>query len=124
MLSTIKNASMAKKLHVEVMHTNECESIAKVLKDKGFLSDVKVFKPAETSRKMLSIDIAESAGVPAIGDVKIVSKPGRRVYRKSAELKDVAGGFGIQLVSTPKGVMSGVEAKKQNLGGEVLCEVL
>lgn len=124
MLSSIKNSVMAGRDAIEVPHSNECENIAKVLKGAKFLSEVKVFKPSDSSSKMLHIEMAKNdSGLYAITDVKRVSKPGRRIYRKYAEFKKVKEGFGVAVVSTSRGVMSGDDARKKKLGGEILCEV-
>jgi small subunit ribosomal protein S8 len=114
---------MAKKPSVEVMHSKECESVAKVLKDKGFLAEVKVFKPSESNVKMLHLDLAHDKTEYAITDVKRISKPGRRIYRGTSDLHRVEGGFGVAVVSTSKGIMADDMARKKKLGGEVLCEV-
>ncbi|MFC1700080.1 30S ribosomal protein S8 [Patescibacteria group bacterium] len=123
MLSSIKNASMVKKDFVEVIHSKECENIAKVLEKGGFVAAVKAFKPKETKRKMLRIDLINEEGEAKIRNVKRISKPGKRIYRGVSQLKPVQSGFGLLVVSTSRGVMSGSEAKKKKLGGEVLFEV-
>jgi small subunit ribosomal protein S8 len=105
------------------MHSKECESVAKVLKDKGFLAEVKVFKPSESNVKMLHLDLAHDKTEYAITDVKRISKPGRRIYRGTSDLHRVEGGFGVAVVSTSKGIMADDMARKKKLGGEVLCEV-
>jgi small subunit ribosomal protein S8 len=124
MLSSIKNAAMAGKPFIEVLFTKECESVAKNLEKAGFLSGVKSFKPEGKPFKMLRLDLAYENGIAKISDVKRVSKPGRRVYKGYQELRPMAGGFGVRVVSTSRGVMSSIEAKKKKLGGEVICEVL
>jgi len=123
MISTLKNASLANKPAVEVSYSVECEKIAEILKKRGFLSDVKVFKPAKSTLKMIHLELAEKDGAFFITDTKRISKPGRRIYKKSKDLYAKAGKFGVLIVSTPKGIMDSFEAKKKNLGGEVLCEV-
>jgi small subunit ribosomal protein S8 len=124
MISTLKNAAMSGKAEVEVFHTRECEEISKILKEKGFLSEVKVFKPKETSVKRLHLELAkDDEGQMKISNTKRISKPGRRVYVKSSEIKRVAGGFGVMILSTPKGVLDGLTARKKKVGGEIICEV-
>jgi small subunit ribosomal protein S8 len=123
MLSSLKNASMAGKKSVEVMHTNQVEAIAKNLKEAGFLEEVKTFKESGKSFKKLRLDLAYENGLPKITDVQIVSKPGRRVYKGYKDMKLVAGGFGVSVVSTSRGILSGSEARKKKLGGEVICNV-
>jgi small subunit ribosomal protein S8 len=123
MLSMLKNASMAGLASIEISHTKEIENIANVLKDKGFLEDVKTFKLKDSSFKMLHLDLAFENELPKITDVKIISKPGHRRYAGAAALKKVAGGHGVQIVSTSRGILDSVTAKSKKLGGELICEV-
>jgi len=123
MLSSIKNASMTGNSFVEIPHSNVCEQIAEILKKKKFLENVKVFKEKGDSFKRLRLDIVYDNGVSRITDVKRISKPGRRIYKSSASFRKIAGGFGISIVSTSRGILSSDEAKKRKLGGEVICIV-
>jgi small subunit ribosomal protein S8 len=123
MLSALKNASMAEKPHVEIMYSKECEEVAKVLKEKGFLESVKIFKPEKTSVKRLHIDLMKENGVFSLTEAKRVSKSGRRIYKGANELGRYKRGFGVMVVTTSKGIMDSVEARKKKLGGEVICEV-
>lgn len=123
MLSAVKNAAMVNKTSLEVLHSNECESVAKVLKDKGYLTAVKKFKPKGKKFHMLRLDIAYSANKPMFENIARVSKPGRRIYKKGPEIRPVLNGFGTLVVSTSRGVMDGESAKKKKLGGEVLCKI-
>ena len=119
MLSSLKNAAMAKRPYIEVFYSNKCHEVAKVLQDKGFLTEVKVFKPKEKAYKMLHLALASEN----LSEIKMISKPGRRVYGGKNEFGKVAGGYGVLIVSTSKGVMEAQEARKKKLGGEILCEV-
>lgn len=123
MLSALKNASMAGKGVVEVIHSKECEEVAKVLKEKGFLEIVKVFKPEKSSVKRLHLELAKQGGVFALTEAKRVSKPGRRIYKGSDQIGVYKRGFGVMIMSTPKGIMSSEEARKKKVGGEVICKV-
>ncbi|MFZ2664467.1 MAG: 30S ribosomal protein S8 [Patescibacteria group bacterium] len=123
MLSTIKNCSMSGRDFVEVCYSRECESIAKVLEEKGFLEGVKVFKKEKSSAKMIHIGLVKEDGKAKITEVKRISKPGRRIYKGGKEMRAVLQGLGVLVVSTSRGIMSGSEARKKKLGGEVLCEV-
>jgi len=123
MLSALKNAAMAGNKYIEVAETKEIENIAKVLKEKGFLDEIKSFKPKGKSFKMLHLDLAFENGLPKITDVKRISKPGHRRYMGSASLKKVAGGFGVQVVSTSRGILDSETAKSKKFGGELICEV-
>ena len=123
MLSSLKNATMARKAIVETFHTKECEAIAKLLQEKGFLAEVKTFKPKETPYKMLHLKISADGKTFNINDIKRISKPGRRIYRKSEEIGLSKEGFGIFVISTSRGIMDGESARKKKLGGEMICEV-
>jgi small subunit ribosomal protein S8 len=123
MLSSIKNAAMAGNLFVETYYSKECESVAKVLKEAGFLSEVKVFKPKGKGYKGLRLDLVMKDEEPVLSNIIRVSKPGRRMYMGSDDIKPVKGGHGVLILSTSKGIMSGMEAKKRKLGGEVICRV-
>lgn len=121
MVSAIKNASMAGKKSVVVPHTRTCEGIAKVLHEAGFLSEVKTFKDKGASYKNLRLDIAYNAeGVSKLTDIKRVSKPGKRVYTSHDKLSPIAGGHGLTVVSTSRGLTTGLDARKRKLGGEVV----
>lgn len=123
MLSSLKNASMAGRTVVEIPSSKLCEEVAKVLKEKGFLSEVKVFKPKESFMKKLHLELSKEGGLIKLSEVKRISKPGRRLYKSAKEIKNVTGGFGVMILSTPKGILSGSEARKKNVGGEVICEI-
>ena len=121
-LIRIKNGYLAEKLEVTMPHSNLKEAVAGVLHQFKFIDDVKV-KESEGNKKQLTIFLRYEDEKPALLGVKQVSKPGRRVYRPYKKLKQVRGGYGILLVSTPKGVMSGTEAHAQKIGGEILAEI-
>jgi len=123
MLTTIKNAIRAEKPFIEVVYTAHAEKILKVIQDKGFIKSVKVFKPEGSAFKKLRIDFEYDGTMALLDDIKIISKPGRRVYKSADELRRVSAGYGVQIVSTSRGVMSSEDAKKKKLGGEVICEV-
>lgn len=124
LLSTIKNASMVRKASVELPFSKMNEGILNILKEKGFVENVKVFKHKDSVIKGLHVDLKYTeSNKPFISEAKRVSKPGRRIYLGSTELEFVRNGFGIGIVSTSRGLMTTVEAKKKKLGGEVICEV-
>ncbi|OGC50604.1 30S ribosomal protein S8 [candidate division WWE3 bacterium RIFCSPHIGHO2_01_FULL_40_23] len=124
MLSSIKNSSMAKRKFVELPYTKINERILDVMKEKGFVEGVKVFKKEGSPHKMIHIDLKYEDGVSRISNITRVSKPGRRVYQSKDKIKAVASGFGISIFSTSRGIMDGLEARKRKLGGEVICIVL
>jgi len=123
MLSTIKNSAMAKHESCEFPYTTVKERVANVMKVKGFLAEVRVFKPSGQHFKMIHVDLVYEGGVPKISQVEMVSKPGRRIYKGANELYKTLGGFGISIVSTPRGIMEGSDARRKKLGGEVICKV-
>lgn len=123
MLSTIKNTSLSGKSSLEVIYSKECEEVAKVLKERGFLQSVKIFKPEKSVVKRLHIELIKTEGFISPVEAVRVSKPGRRIYRKAEDLGKFRRGFGVMVVSTPKGIMSAEDARKKKLGGEVICQV-
>lgn len=123
MLSAVKNSAVVGKFEVELPYSKTCEDVCKVLKKYGFIENVKAFKEKGKAYKRLRIDISNDDGVSRIRGIKRNSKPGRRVYSKSRAIKKVDPRYGIVVVSTSRGIMSGDEAKRKKLGGEVICEV-
>jgi len=121
MLNQIRNGQAVKKLEVSVAFSNLKYEIAKVLAEAGFFGEIK--KIAKGKSKLLKIALKYENGAPAISGLKRISKPGQRIYAKVHDIKSVRGGYGVSVMSTPKGIMTNKEAKKQKLGGEVLLEV-
>ena len=120
MLIRIKNGYLARKDVVEVSYSKMKEEIAKLLVKEGYL---KKFKIENLKFKILKLELKYEGKKPVIEGVKRISKPGVRIYAKAGEIPKVKYGFGITIVSTSKGIMTGREAKKKNLGGEVICQV-
>ena len=122
MLARIKNAHKAKKSFTSCFKSKLNINVLSVLKDEGYIRD---FKDVEERKGISSIkiDLKYYNGSPVIKKIKRISKPGIRKYSKISDLSKPFGGLGISILSTPKGVMSDQEAKKNNVGGEVLCEV-
>lgn len=123
MLTKIKNAQAVRKPKVEIPYSQNREAIASVLEEYGYLSKVRVYKPKGKRFKMLSLDLKYLDGDPFISKVRKISKPGQRIYSSAEDLPLALGGKGLVIVSTSQGVMSAKEAKKRNLGGEIICEV-
>jgi small subunit ribosomal protein S8 len=121
MLSRIRNAILVRKNEVRMPHSNVKEAVAKLLKDNHFVSKVAVEK-AEVG-KTLIVTINDQAENARITEINRLSTPGRRHYVKSAEIPTVKHGRGIVIVSTSKGMMTGTDAKKQGVGGELICKV-
>jgi small subunit ribosomal protein S8 len=120
MLTNIRNASLALLPNVELSHSKMKESIAHILKKEGYISDCSV-EGKGVKKLKLKLKFEGRKGV--IEGLKRVSSPGLRRYVSAKEIPRVLGGMGVAVVSTPKGVMTGVEARKQNLGGELLLFV-
>jgi small subunit ribosomal protein S8 len=121
MLSRIRNAINVRKHEVSMPHSNVKESVARLLKDNGFLSDVRVGDAAVG--KTLTITINDESENARITEIVRLSKPGRRFYTKAKEIPTVKRGRGLVIVSTSKGMMTGVEARNQGVGGELICKV-
>ena len=122
MLARIKNAHRAKKTFTSCFKSKLNINVLSVLKDEGYIRD---FKNIEEKNGIgsIKIDLKYYNGLPVIKKIVRISKPGIRKYSKISELNKPYGGLGISILSTPKGVMSDNEAKKNNVGGEILCEV-
>jgi small subunit ribosomal protein S8 len=122
MLTRIRNAIKAGHLIVDVPSSKMKVSIAKILKDEGFVKNYKLND--DNQQKILRIYLKYSEeNQPAIIDLRRISKPGRRVYAKAEELAPVFNNIGIWILSTSKGIVTNKTAKKLNIGGEVLCEI-
>jgi small subunit ribosomal protein S8 len=122
MLTRIRNAASARHPKVDVPASKLKMEIARILKDEGFIMN---FKPAEEgAKKSIRIYLKYTPGnVPVISRIERVSRPGCRVYVGSKDVPRVLGGLGINILTTPRGVMTGATARKENIGGEVLCQV-
>ena len=122
MLTRIRNAIGAKHAKVDVPASNLKTEIARILKDEGYIADYKV--SGEGVRKSLRIRLKYgSKGESVISNLSRISKPGRRVYVGRDDIRLVLGGLGLSIISTSKGLMSGQQARKQNMGGEHVCNI-
>jgi len=122
MLTRIRNAIMARHDAVLIPASRMKLSIARILKDEGFISDYEVLK--SKPHRVIKIYLKYSGkNQPVLSGLERVSKPGLRVYVQQKEIPRVYGGLGIALVSTPRGVMTGQQAWRQGVGGELLCYV-
>jgi len=122
MLTRIRNGNKAKFEKVDIPLSKEKLEIAKILKQEGYIKNFKVLSEEKkgTLRVYLKYD-AQNRGI--INGIRRVSKPGLRIYVKSKKILPVLNGFGINIVSTPQGIITDKEAKKLNVGGEVICSV-
>lgn len=122
MLTRIRNANQLKYKEVEVPASKIKVEIAKILKEQGFIANYKVEKGAPTSMIKLELKYGQNKERVITG-LKRISKPGLRVYANASELPRVLNGLGIAIISTSKGLMIDKEARKENLGGEVLAYI-
>lgn len=126
MLITIKNAQAVGKEQVSVPSSRIKLQIAAILKENGFVSEVERKKKKNkkgTEHEYIDITLKYEEDYPGISGVNIVSKPSRHMYVKASEIKSVRSGYGIGVISTSKGLMSSKEARKNNLGGELMFEI-
>ena len=122
MLARIKNAHKANKRFTSCFGSKLNSNVLSVLKEEGYIRDFKNVK-VRAGINNIKIDLKYYNGIPVIKKIRRISKPGIRVYSKIKELNRPYGGLGISIISTPKGVMSDQQAKVNNVGGEILCEV-
>lgn len=122
MLTRIRNAIKARHAKVDVPASSLKTEIARILKEEGYILN---FKTAEEGpKKVIKIYLKYQPNTkPVISEITRVSRPGCRVYVAHDEIPPVLGGLGINILTTPKGVMTGRDARKQNVGGELLCQV-
>lgn len=125
LLTRIRNALMARKRSVEIPWSRIKEEIARILTEEGYVASYTVVEGTPTSSIQIALKYhgARRERKPVITQIQRVSSPGRRVYRKRAELPIVLSGTGIAIVTTPKGVMTAQKARLEGVGGEVLCYV-
>lgn len=122
MLTRIRNAIAVRKHEVSLPHSNQKEAVAKILKASNFVDNVSV-EGDKPGFKSLKIVISDEGSNARITEIKRLSTPGRRLYSSAGEIPVVKRGRGIVVISTSKGVMTGDEAKKKSLGGELICKV-
>lgn len=120
-LTRIRNASKARKFKVDIPASNLKKGMTEILKSENFIHDYSVVEDGK--QNIIRIHLKYREGVPAISGLKRISKPGLRVYRNADKLPRVLNGLGTAVISTSKGVLSEKDAKKQSLGGEVLCYI-
>jgi small subunit ribosomal protein S8 len=127
MLTRIRNALMAGHTIVSMPSSKLKVSIAKILKDEGFISTCEVVDGKTAEQKVLRLRLKyigeRRERAPVISGLERVSRPGRRVYTGKREIPWVLSGMGVAIISTPKGVMTGQRARQLGVGGEVLCKV-
>jgi len=122
MLTRIRNATLARHDSVLIPVSKTKLSIAKILKDEGFITDYTVLRGTGPQR-VIKVTLRYIDNQPAIIGLERVSKPGLRVYVKRREVPRIYGGLGIAILSTSKGIMVGTDSWRQNIGGELLCYI-
>ena len=121
MIARIKNAQMRNQKKVDLPSSNFKVKIADILRNEGFIKDFKV--NSEANKFVLSLELKYHSGNPVISAFERVSKPGRRIFSSADSLPKINNGLGIAIISTPKGVMTDIDARKQRIGGEIICKV-
>ena len=121
MLARLKNSQMRNHKKIELPSSKFKAKIAEILKSEGYIIDYEV--KTEKNKDNLHISLKYNSGSPVISSIERVSKPGRRIFSKAESLPKVNNGLGIAIVSTPKGVMTDIDARKNNIGGEIICKV-
>ena len=122
MIARLKNAQVRNHKKIVLPSSKFKVKIADVLKKEGFIIDYKV-NENEGNKSNLEINLKYNYGSPVISTIERVSKPGRRIFSSAESLPKINNGLGIAIISTPKGVMTDVDARKQKVGGEIICKV-
>ena len=121
MIARIKNAQLRNHKVVELPSSNFKVSISEILKSEGYIIDYKITN--ESNKPVLLINLKYHSGNPVISTIERISKPGRRIFSSAESLPKINNGLGIAIISTPKGVMTDLDARKQKIGGEIICKV-
>ena len=121
MIARIKNAQLRNHKKIQLPSSKFKVKIAEVLKSEGYIIDYKVSQ--ELNKPYLEISLKYNSGNPVISSIQRVSKPGRRIFSRAESLPKINNGLGIAIISTPNGVMTNIDARKQKVGGEIICKV-
>ena len=121
MIARVKNAQARNHKNVNLPSSNFKTKIADILKNEGFIKNFKV--DIIEKKPVLSLELKYHSGNPVISALERVSKPGRRIFSSAEGLPKINNGLGIAIVSTPKGVMTDIDARKHRIGGEIICKV-
>ena len=121
MLTRIRNGSRARHTDVVIPASRTKRAIAEILRDEGFIEDFEEVR--DGAHPMISIKLKYVGRVPVVSGLKRISKPGLRVYAAKTEIPRVLGGLGVVIISTSQGIMTGAQARKGQLGGEILAYV-
>ena len=121
MLARLKNSQKRNHKKVELPSSKFKMKIAEILKSEGYIIDYEV--KSNQNKTNLHINLKYNSGNPVISSIERVSKPGRRIFSSAESLPKINNGLGIAIISTPKGVMTDIDARKQKVGGEIICKV-
>ena len=121
MIARIKNAQVRNHKKVDLPSSKFKIKILDILKVEGFIIDYKIND--ENNKSTVKVDLKYHSGNPVISNFQRVSKPGRRIFSSAESLPKINNGLGIAIISTPKGVMTDMDARKQKVGGEIICKV-
>ena len=122
MITRIRNGQMRSHIKIEMPASSFKGKILEILKREGFIINYTLDQTDDKKIKFL-VDLKYNSGSPVINNIERISKPGRRFYSSAQSIPKIKNGFGIAIVSTPKGVMTDTEARKAKVGGEVICRV-
>tara|TARA_Y100000591_G_C21528055_1_gene542732 strand:- start:226 stop:621 length:396 start_codon:yes stop_codon:yes gene_type:complete len=121
MFTRIRNGQLRSLSFVNIPASKFRLKILEVLKAEGYIKNILVEE--EKNKRNLKVDLKYYEGTPVIKEIKRVSKPGRRVYSRASSIPRIQNGLGLSILSTSKGVMSDIDARKNNLGGEIICRI-
>ena len=122
MFTRIRNGQMRNLNSVEIPASKFRSKILDILKSEGYINNY-FLESSENNKKIIKVNLKYYEGNPVIKEIKRISKPGRRVYSRANSIPKIQNGLGLAIISTPQGVMSDVDARKNNIGGEVICKV-
>jgi small subunit ribosomal protein S8 len=120
-LTRVRNASKAKKPRVDIPASGFKRNLAEILKNQKFINDYSIVE--DNKQNLIRIELKYTNGLPAIAGLKKISKPGLRTYKRYDELPKVLNGLGIAVISTSKGLLTDKQARKESVGGEVVCYI-
>ena len=122
MFTRIRNGQMRNLNSVDIPASKFRTKILDILKTEGYIKNY-FFESKENNKKIIKVDLKYYEGTPVIKEIKRISKPGRRVYSRATSIPKIQNGLGLAILSTSQGVMSDIDARKNNVGGEIICKV-